>query len=436
MYKWLTFRNILLINILIGALWFFSFPISQEFDWPDIAMELAYLTGFLAALYFALRTRIPLLKIGMILFMFSLLIEVYDEFTVESLFWKKRLPTTLAIVGLMGTAIGIKLLVIRRDEDLLVIEETSKALEESEQKYKDIFESFVDVYYRTDKDMRIDIVSPSVQEMGGYDPADLLGKKAHDLYYDPLERDSFMAALEKHGAVSDFEMKLRKNNGDPITVSANVRILYGEKGTVLGLEGVLRDITLRKEMDVALQEAKTDLEKRVEKRTAELREVKENFQNMFNNTSDALFIQDKDKNILDLNLGAEMLFGYKKDELIGHPEIKLADLDKTDQEKADVLLHLALDGIPQFVEWVGKKKDGTSFEEEVLINKTEYNGQDALLITIRDVTQRKKLEAKAQKRLNDLQRFQKLTVGREIKMVELKKEIQKLKTDSVLNPKS
>jgi len=221
---------------------------------------------------------------------------------------------------------------------------------------------------------------------------------------------------------------LLTKEGDAIVVSSNVKMFYDNNNQILGLEGVLHDITKRKEMEVALQKANTSLEKNVAARTTELNSVKENLNNIFNNTSDALILADRENNILDMNKSAETLFGFTKEDLINNTEVKLEYYDQSQIETADVLQSLALDGSPQIVEWKGKKKDGTSFDEEVLLNKTEYNEQDVLLITVRDITERKKLEEKAKKQMADLTRFQKVTIGRELKMAELKKEIQELKS--------
>ena len=43
------------------------------------------------------------------------------------------------------------------------------ALRESEEKYRTIFESFHDIYYRTDKEGRITVISPSIRTHAGYE---------------------------------------------------------------------------------------------------------------------------------------------------------------------------------------------------------------------------------------------------------------------------
>ncbi len=427
----LTIKTVVVFSVLCGIIWFTSFPLIDEIDWADLIMESAWLIGFVIAFLYVLRSSIIFIKIGSLFFVFSLVIEVFDEFTAETISWYNQLTSSLALIGLIGITLGIKQLFKHGFKELRSFDKTSLALKVSERKYQTIFESLSDVYYQTDENMRIKIISPSVKEIGGYDPEELIGKKAHDFYFDSMERDMFVAALKEKGFVKDFEIRLVKKDGKVIVVSANVKALLGEDHQLIGLEGVLHDISERKKMEEALQEANTSLEQRVLNRTSELNAAKENFSNIFNNTSDALILLDVDNNVLDMNHGAEDIFGYTKDELLSNPDIRLEYYEESEQNTVDILRRLALDGQPQTAEWKGKKKDGTVFDEEVLLNQTDYNDRQALLLTVRDITERKSLEAKAKKRLEDLQTFEKLTVGRELRMVELKEKIKQLKNEVI-----
>jgi len=133
--------------------------------------------------------------------------------------------------------------------------ETERRLQKSEEDYKLIFESFMDVYYRTDEKMCIKIISPSIQTIAGYTPAELIGRKASDFYYNTSERNELLSALQKFGEVRNFDLKLRAKNGVPMDVSANVRMIQDKNGTLLGLEGILRDITSKKELERRLIES-------------------------------------------------------------------------------------------------------------------------------------------------------------------------------------
>jgi hypothetical protein len=70
--------------------------------------------------------------------------------------------------------------------------------------------------------------------------------------------------------------------------------------------------------------------------------------------------------------------------------------------------------------------NGEDFFTTVLLSKVELGGKVFLQATVRDITKQKQLEIKLKEKIVDLELFKKLTVGRELKMIELKKEIEEL----------
>lgn len=124
-----------------------------------------------------------------------------------------------------------------------------KKLQESENIYKSIFESFYDVYYRTDKDGLITLISPSIQTQAGYDPKEVIGLPVTDFYYNPDDREVFIEKLKENGSINDYESQLLAKDGRLIDVSISSRILVGKDGTPQGIEGILRDITERKKRE-------------------------------------------------------------------------------------------------------------------------------------------------------------------------------------------
>ena len=121
-----------------------------------------------------------------------------------------------------------------------------EALRESEEQYRAIFDSFQDVYYRTDRDGLVTLISPSVKTQAGYDPADVLGHPVTNFYADPDERQIFNDRLKKDGFLNDYELQLLARDGRVIRVSASSKLVMGADGEPVGVEGVLRDITDRK----------------------------------------------------------------------------------------------------------------------------------------------------------------------------------------------
>lgn len=130
--------------------------------------------------------------------------------------------------------------------DITERKNTEEALRESEEKYRAIFESFHDVYYRTDREGLVTIISPSVRSHAGWDPQDIIGHPVTDFYKDPSQRETFKEKLKESGVINDYELKLLSKDGRVIDVSVSSKIIFGKDGKPTGVEGVLRDITDRK----------------------------------------------------------------------------------------------------------------------------------------------------------------------------------------------
>jgi PAS domain S-box-containing protein len=119
------------------------------------------------------------------------------------------------------------------------------ALRASEEKYRRIFESYQDVYFKLDIDGTIAQISPSVEKTGGYTPNELRGEPVDKLYADTSELTAINRILFKYGLIRDRDIKLLKKDNSVIFASLNAKLLRGESGRPVGIEGVIRDITER-----------------------------------------------------------------------------------------------------------------------------------------------------------------------------------------------
>ena len=125
-----------------------------------------------------------------------------------------------------------------------------EALRESETKYRNIFESLHDVYYRTDVGGRITLISPSCHQVFGYRTEEMLGRNLlQDMVSSREKRIEFLEKLDTDGCVIEFEMMMKNKSGAEIWVSTNANYYVDENNNVLGVEGMLRDITERKNLE-------------------------------------------------------------------------------------------------------------------------------------------------------------------------------------------
>jgi diguanylate cyclase (GGDEF)-like protein/PAS domain S-box-containing protein len=128
-----------------------------------------------------------------------------------------------------------------------------EVLRGSEDKYRDIFENVQDIVYRTDALGVITEIGPAVQRWG-YQRQDLIGTNVLDVYVDPDERKGLMRELLARNEVTDYEIKLRAADGSIRYSSVGSHIIRDAEGAMIGVEGVLRDVTERKNAEEALRE--------------------------------------------------------------------------------------------------------------------------------------------------------------------------------------
>ncbi len=138
--------------------------------------------------------------------------------------------------------------------------EMQKALKESEAKYRTIFESMEDLYYRADREGIITVISPSSLRLTGFEPEELIGKPVTSVYVDPGSRQGLLSLLSQQRYVMDYELDLKRKDGSVLRVSVGAQLLFDEQGRPDGIAGILRDITARKKAEEELRQANAHLE--------------------------------------------------------------------------------------------------------------------------------------------------------------------------------
>ena len=133
------------------------------------------------------------------------------------------------------------------------IQQKEKRLRESEEKFRGIFESIRDIYFRTKLDGQALLFNPAGIELLRYEPEEFYKTNMRDLYPNPTERDRFLKALQEKGEVSGFEVELLRGDGTTIIVEYNAHIIYDGEEPIL--EGLMRDITERKKSEQELRKA-------------------------------------------------------------------------------------------------------------------------------------------------------------------------------------
>jgi len=181
--------------------------------------------------------------------------------------------------------------------------------------------------------------------------------------------------------------------------------------------------------------SKAELEKIVEERTKDLQEAKAFSEGVISSMLDAVIVNDLEGHIIKVNDAAVKLLGYTEEELIGASASKI--IAKRDLKRNEECTRRTLEeGFVWNFEFTWVTKDGE--EIPVSCNRSVLRDADGnvvgILCVIRDMREMKKLIEELEKsrdelqtKVKELEEFQDLAVGRELKMIELKKEIENLK---------
>ena len=196
-----------------------------------------------------------------------------------------------------------------------------------------------------------------------------------------------------------------------IYISATARQLFDAEGQPNGAIETIRDITKLKEAEEAIKESE------------------EKSRLILNSAGEGIFGVDKQGRVSFINPSALAMLGYSEDEIMGQKVHALIHHSRSDGS------HYPVQECPMFAAYA--KSENNFVGDEVLWRKggqafsVEYTSKPIIkddqvvgaVVSFRDITERKEAEEEAKKYLEDLERFNRLVVGREMQMIELKKEI-------------
>jgi len=156
-----------------------------------------------------------------------------------------------------------------------------------------------------------------------------------------------------------------------------------------------------------------------------LLENEEKFRTLFERANDMIVITDVNDRILDVNKRTCELTGYSRDELL---KMKVTDLQA--QEVRGSSGTVSKSEFKKFgsnvFESVDVRKDGTTFPVEVTLSRITIASGIRFFGIVRDVSERKRIEKDLKEQIDTLERNHAVTVDRELRMIELKKEINNL----------
>ncbi|NJK66316.1 MAG: PAS domain S-box protein [Microcoleus sp. SU_5_3] len=149
--------------------------------------------------------------------------------------------------------------------DITERKESEAALIQAEEKYRGIFENALEGIFQATPNGHFISVNPALAQIYGYDSPEELIERVNDiqqqLYVKPNRRQEFLALIEQHGTLSEFESQVYRKDGSEIWISEYARTVYDANGKVLYYQGFAEDITLRRQVEVERLRFTNDLEK-------------------------------------------------------------------------------------------------------------------------------------------------------------------------------
>lgn len=274
--------------------------------------------------------------------------------------------------------------IIRDESRRLAVE---NALADSKEQLETITKNLPLGVYRTTTDLagKIIYLNPAFPKLFGYKNIEEMEQvKPLDYYYEPELRKDFLKVLCKEGSLKNVEYRMFKKDGDIIWVSDSCFAVKDEKGEIEYIDGILEDITSRKELE------------------EELKQSEKRYRLIAENVSDVIWILDMNLNYTYISPSVRELRGMPPEDLIGKniresltpgsfeivnkiftERIKSFKLESDDVQSRPVTLEVEMHHQKGYNIWT---------EVKAVVIKDKKNNPVGLQGVTRDITARKRAE--------------------------------------------
>ena len=276
---------------------------------------------------------------------------------------------------------GSVLYIIPEGRDITKRKQAENGLQQSEQKYRSIFENAVEGIFQSTPEGSLKTVNPAMAHMHGFaSPEEMISDITHigeQLYVNPEDRARYMKTQDEEGIVQGFETQQYRKDGSIIWASINARAVRDPTDKVLYFEGTVGDIT-----DQKLAEDK-------------LKESEEKYRSIFENAVEGIFQSTADRHYLNVNPAFARMHGFETPEEMTRGVSSIAQqLYVYPEERQRIIEEVAEKGAVIGREAERYRKDGSKFWASLNV-RAVCDSQGAALYyegTLEDITSRKLAE--------------------------------------------
>ena len=268
-------------------------------------------------------------------------------------------------------------------EDITKRKLAQEAQQESEERYRLLAENATDVIWTMDMNMRFTYVSPSVERLRGFSVEEALSEKIEDVLT-PLSLEIAMKIFEEEMAIEQEEHKVlfrprtlqleqKCKDGSTVWTELKVSFIRDPDNRAVGLLGITRDITERRQKDEAL------------------RHSEERYRLLVENSIDAIFIA-QDGMMKFVNHASSELTGFSKEAMLQIPFMNLVYPEDRSRVLSTHTKRLKGEEVPNTHMFRIVKNNGDVLWVEVGGVGIQWEGKPATINFVRDITEKKRLE--------------------------------------------
>ncbi|MCW4044437.1 MAG: PAS domain S-box protein [Candidatus Bathyarchaeota archaeon] len=194
-------------------------------------------------------------------------------------------------------------------------------------------------------------------------------------------------------SVAPYEVAFQNSAGERRYVEVKgKRITYAGQPADLVL---FHDVTRRKENARRIKEYAEMMEALVEEKIREIKESEEKFRTISTCATDAIVAVNSEGEVVYWNPAAEQIFGYRQEEAVGKNVLNLIIPQRDHGFQKVFAQKVQSKQLPlgEFLEFTARRKDGTEFPAELSVALMNFKGATCLLGIVRDVSERKEVEA-------------------------------------------